>query len=131
MNDLPTIPTAKPSRGPLYALCAVAILLASVLALVGPQLLAGQPQRFAVIDLSGIVRKHQMASVALLADSSTDQQARRSALSSAREFGQRLDREVIALSKECGCVLLMREAVVAGQLDDYTQALLSRLESRH
>lgn len=88
----------------------------------------GKPSaRFAVVDLASVVRKNQEAAVALLASGAADQRARDAALASAQGFGKRLDSEVVALSKECGCVLLMREAVVAGEVEDLTPALLSRL----
>ena len=83
--------------------------------------------RFAVVDLAAVVRTNQQASVALLASGTADQRARDAALASAQGFGKRLDAEVVALSKECGCVLLMREAVVAGEVEDLTPTLLTRL----
>lgn len=86
--------------------------------------------RFAVVDLASVVRKNQEAAVSLLASGTADQRTRDAALVSAQGFGKRLDAEVVELSRECGCVLLMREAVVAGEVEDLTPALLSRL-SKH
>ena len=86
-----------------------------------------EKSRFAVVDLAAVIRNNQQAAVALLASGTTDQRTRDAALASAQGFGKRLDAEVVALSKECGCVLLMREAVVAGEVEDLTPALLSRL----
>jgi hypothetical protein len=91
----------------------------------------GKPNgRFAVVDLATVVRKNQEAAVSLLTSGAADQRARDAALASAQGFGKRLDAEVVALSKECGCVLLMREAVVAGEVEDLTPALLSRLNKQ-
>jgi hypothetical protein len=88
------------------------------------------PPRFAVVDLASIVRTNQQLAVSRLAEKGVDQAARASSLALAREFGQRLDLEVRELSIECGCVLLMREAVVAGELEDLTPALLNRLAKK-
>lgn len=116
------------SAGAAVALCAASALLAFAVAKFGPALLDRNGKtKFATVDLASVVRKRQESSVALLADASNDRRARDAALASAREFGERLDRELAEMSGECGCVLLMREAVVSGQLDDLTPALLSRL----
>ena len=127
--SLPATPGERGlASGTVIALCTACALLAFGVALLGPRLLErGGRTQFALVDLVAVVRRQQEASVALLADGSADQRARSAALASAQEFGKRLDREVIALSKECGCVLLMREAVVSGQLDDLTPVLLARL----
>lgn len=115
----------------VIALCAACALVAFGVALLGPRLLErGGRTPFALVDLAAVVRRQQEASVALLADGSADQRARSAALASAQEFGKRLDQELVALSKECGCVLLMREAVVSGQLDDLTPVLLARLTTK-
>lgn len=83
--------------------------------------------RFAVVDLASVVRKNQEAAVALLASGSADRASRDAALASAEGFGKRLNAEVVELSRECGCILLMREAIVAGDVEDLTPVLLNRL----
>lgn len=83
--------------------------------------------RFAVVDLASVVQKNQQATVALIASGVADRYAREAALASAQSFGRRLDAAVVELSRDCGCVLLMREAVVAGEVEDLTPVLLSRL----
>ncbi len=109
------------------AALAGAVLLA-VAMLAWPHLAWREHQtKFAVVDLATVVRKNQEASVALLAGGGADQGTRDTALASAQSFGKRLDAAVIALSKECACVLLMREAVVAGEVDDMTPALMAQL----
>jgi hypothetical protein len=84
-------------------------------------------RQFGVIDLTSIVQKQQERSVRLIADPDVDVTAKKSAIATATDFGKRINEEVLALSKECGCVLLMREAVVAGQVEDLTPRLLARL----
>jgi hypothetical protein len=112
-------------------LCAACAGMAFGIAVLGPRLLNRGPKlRFAVVDLSALVRKHQERAVSLLAEGNADLATRSTALASANEFGKRLDRELADMGKECGCVLLMREAVVAGDIEDLTPQLQSRLSSR-
>lgn len=108
--------------GLVVAGAVLAIAIASVSGLPGKK-----KAKFAVVDLAAVVRTNQQAAVALLSSGTADQRTRDAALASAQGFGKRLDAEVVALSKECGCVLLMREAVVAGEVEDLTPTLLSRL----
>lgn len=133
MSDLTSTPGADPMKAGRTAMemglgAAVAILIVALLVLAWPRLAGhGQPARFGVVDLASVVRKNQEAAVSLLANASADQAARDAALAGAQSFGKRLDAAVVALSKECGCVLLMREAVVAGDVEDMTPALVSQL----
>jgi hypothetical protein len=113
------------------AIAALLVVLGACLALLFSSLTGRAPgnakARFAVVDLATVVRKNQEAAVSLLASGNADQRTRDAALAAAQGFGKRLDAEVVELSRECGCVLLMREAVVAGEVEDLTPALLARL----
>lgn len=109
-------------------LCLTSAVIVTVVFVASARLTQRPAQaRFAVVDLAAIVRANQAKSVATLADKDADPAAKTAALARTRDFGKRLDQEVGVLSTECACVLLMREAVVAGQLEDLTPALLSRL----
>lgn len=83
---------------------------------------------FAIVDLTDVVRKHQQLSITTISAGSADEDSRTRAISEAQAFGKQLDAAIIHLSGECQCVLLVREAVVAGQLDDLTPALKAKLE---
>ena len=115
------------SRWAVAGLCLATAAIVATAFIVVPRLKHQDHGRFAVVDLAAVVRANQQEAVALLADKGADQSSRAAALSQARDFGKQLDREVSELSAECGCVLLMREAVVAGDLEDLTPALMSRL----
>lgn len=115
------------SRWAIAGLCLVSAVIVATAFMVVPRLKHQGHARFAVLDLASLVRVNQQKSVALLADKGADQSSRAAVLSQARDFGKQLDHEVRELSAECGCVLLMREAVVAGDLEDLTPALMSRL----
>lgn len=118
------------ARGALitWALGLLTGVLVVLLFLALPKL-AGHAQHghFAVVDLAAIVRTNQQKAVAQMIEKGPDQASRAAAMSQAKAFGQRLDQEVRDLSAECGCVLLMREAVVAGDVQDLTPELVNRL----
>lgn len=132
-----TDPAHAPVRSPAksFALAAGLMVLGAAVAIalstLSTRLPGGQAKaKFAVVDLASVVRKNQEAAVSMLANGAADQRTRDAAFASAQGFGKRLDAEVIELSRECGCVLLMREAVIAGDVEDLTPALLSRLAKR-
>ena len=53
------------------------------------------------------------------------------AVESAKAFGRQLEAEALALPKECGCIVLVRGAVVGGTpLPDYTDLVRQRMKSR-
>lgn len=112
----------------IILLCVASAVLAFGVALFGPRLLNRQAKiHFATIDLTGVIRKQQESNIRLLTNATADDGAKKAALAEASEFGKRANAEVLALSSECGCVLLMREAVIAGQIEDMTPRLLARL----
>lgn len=115
------------SRWMVGGLCLATAAIVAIAFVAVPHLKQQSHGRFAVVDLASVVRASQQKAVTLLADKGADQASRAAALAQARDFGQQLDHEVRELSAECGCVLLMREAVVAGDLEDLTPALMSRL----
>lgn len=112
----------------LVSLCIASAAVAFVVAIVGARVLdKGNRTRFAVVDLTGVITKHQEKAVRMLADPGSDETAKKAAIVSAGEFGKRVNAEVLAISQECACVVLMREAVVAGQIEDLTPRLVARL----
>ncbi len=112
----------------VVSLCIASAAIAFLVAIAGTRYIdKGGRARFAVVDIAGLVAKHQERAVRMLADPASDEATKKAAIASAGEFGKRVNAEVLALSQECGCVLLMREAVVAGQLEDLTPRLVARL----
>lgn len=110
---------------------AVAVLLLLLAFQLGSRLGAQRSgAKFAVVDLASVVRQHQEASISAFSDKGADDNSRARALAQAKAFGKQLDYEVSQLSGECGCVLLVREAVVAGQLEDLTSVLTARLTQK-
>lgn len=109
-------------------LCLASAALALAVALFGPKLLSRAPkQRFATVDLSGLVARQQEQSVKQIAGGEGDEAKRKAALAAAEAFGNRVNAEAINLARECGCVLLMREAVIAGEVEDLTPVLAARI----
>lgn len=109
-------------------LCLASAALTLVIALAGPKLLSRAPkQRLVTVDLSGVIARQQEQAVKQIAAGEGDESKRKAALAAAEAFGKRLNAEAHALARECGCVLLMREAVVAGEVEDLTSVLASRI----
>ncbi len=116
--------------GVVLALCALCATVAFGIAALGLRAFDRRPPAFAVVDLTGLVRKQQERAIRAMADPLADEATKRAALASAGEFGKRADAAVVALSQECACVLLVREAVVSGQVEDLTPRLAARLDAR-
>lgn len=112
-------------------LCVGSALLSICVVLVMPMLLGKQKtrQKFAVVDLTQVITKQQERAVRVLADLNADEASKKKAIESAGEFGKRVNGELVQLSQQCGCVLLMREAIIAGELEDLTPVLLARVNS--
>lgn len=110
-------------------LCIGSALLSICLVLVIPMMLGKQKarQKFAVVDLTQVITKQQERAVRVLADINADEASKKKAIESAGEFGKRVNGELVQLSQQCGCVLLMREAIIAGEMEDLTPALLTRV----
>lgn len=111
-------------------LCLASAALALFVALVGPKLLnRASKQRFVTVDLSGLIARQQEQAVKQIAAGDGDESKRKAALAAAEAFGKRVNAEAHALSRECGCILLMREAVVAGEVEDLTAVLAARIST--
>ena len=119
-----------PSPWAIAGLCLASGVIVAIAFMTLPRLKHQSHERFAVVDVASVVRAHQQKAVALLAAKGAEQSARTAVLAQTHDFGQQLDHRVRELSDECGCVLLMREAVVAGDLEDLTPALISRLDRK-
>ncbi|TWI69293.1 type F conjugative transfer system protein TrbI [Pseudoduganella lurida] len=89
-----------------------------------------KPPRIAQVDLTRILREYQHDTAAMLARLPNDGDTTARALARTAAFGQRLDEAARRLSTQCGCVLLMREAVVAGQMPDLTPRLIELMSQQ-
>jgi hypothetical protein len=88
------------------------------------------PVRFATLNVAQLFAERQEALMKLAAQGAGEGGAEK-AVDLARTFGRQLEAEALALPKACGCVVLVRGAVVAGSdLPDYTDAVRERLKQR-
>ncbi|MDP2369166.1 TrbI F-type domain-containing protein [Rhodoferax sp.] len=109
-------------------LCLVAATLAFLIALLVPRLTNGpRAARYAVVDLTGVVARVQEENVRTITSASTGEAAKKQAMERAAAFGNQVNAAVVNLSQECDCVILMREAVIAGAVEDLTPLLLAKL----
>lgn len=123
---------ALPSRSHV-AVLAVAVL-ASAATAAGVVLLyhltRPAPLRFATLNVAQLFAERQEALMKLAAQGAGEGGAQK-AVDLAQTFGRALEAEALALPRSCGCIVLVRGAVVAGgDLPDYTDAVRERLRER-
>lgn len=112
----------------VLALCLACSTCVFAVTLIGSRLLQqSAPPRIAVVDLTDIVAKHQSEAVKLLSDSESSETTQKAAIARAAEFGKRVDAAVLEISRECGCVVMLKEAIVAGAPQDLTSVLVAKL----
>ena len=85
--------------------------------------------RLATLNVAQLFNERQEELMKLVAGGG--ETATQKAMEAAQAFGKELEAQVLALPKECGCIVLVRGAVVAGgELPDYTDVLRRRLRGR-
>jgi hypothetical protein len=132
MTDIAAVtpePTAAPEPGrsmTTLALMAAAIaLLVAAAAIAAYHTLAAPTvPRFATVDLADVVAVREMQALLEAARSGGDAQA---TLRAATHWPQDLERTLAAIQEECRCILLVRAAVVASHLTDFTPELKKRM----
>lgn len=88
------------------------------------------PVRFATLNVAQLFTERQ-EELMKLAGQGSGEAGPQKALELAKTFGRQLEAEALALPQACGCVVLVRGAVVAGSdLPDYTDAVRERLKPR-
>lgn len=82
---------------------------------------------YGVIDLSAVVdgKRNEMEKMIMAGNLSPEKS--KQLMASLASFGQRMESEVTAISADCNCVILARQAVLAGNVTDYTEELKKRL----
>lgn len=119
------------NRRSVVVLCLASATLAALVALMVSRLAGGsQAMRYAVVDLTGVVAKVQEENVRTITSATTGETAKKQAMERAAAFGSQANAAVLKLSQECDCVILMREAVIAGALEDLTPLLLAKLNQK-
>lgn len=121
----------KPGRRPLLAQGALTLALVALA-------LFGYDRRFGhrtlpigVIDLNAVYREKEADFTRTITQAATEAE-REQAMVAARAFTQRLPRALEALSEECGCLVMLSNAVVTptAHATDLTPALRRKLDSR-
>ena len=118
------------SRNQKISVALLACCAAFFLAFFGQRLLASPSAKFAVVDLTSIMASMQELSIKAIADINTPPEVRSRAVESAKQFGTQVGAATAELSLQCGCVVLMKEAVVSGDLPDLTAELVAKLKAR-
>lgn len=124
-------PAAGSPPGPWWVLgvCLVVSAASSAAAVLAYHATRPAPPRLATLNVAQLFNERQEELMKLVAGGGDV--ATQKAMEMAQVFGKQLEAEVLALPKECGCIVLVRGAVVAGgDLPDYTDVLRQRLRGR-
>ena len=127
---IPAEPAAPTSRAVVFAVAALASAATSAGVTLAYHLTRPAPVRFATLNVAQLFTERQEELMKLAAQGSGEAGPQK-ALELAKTFGRQLEAEALALPKACGCIVLVRGAVVAGSdLPDYTDAVRERLKPR-
>jgi hypothetical protein len=125
-----TAPDAPVSRAVIFAVAALTSAATSAGITLTYHLARPAPVRFATLNVAQLFTERQEELMKLAAQGSGEAGSQK-ALELAKTFGRQLEAEALALPQACGCVVLVRGAVVAGSdLPDYTDAIRERLKPR-
>lgn len=89
---------------------------------------AGRPV-FGVVDLATVYREKEETFAKIIGSDKATEEERNNAIAAAQSFAKALPAVLESLSQECGCVVLMGNAVVSktAQVHDLTPLLRARL----
>lgn len=87
--------------------------------------------RYAVIDVQGLLTNRQKEIGDLVMKKGSTEDDRVKALELAQRFGKDLDAMLQNITKECGCILLNKSALLVPEgLKDYTEEVRKRLDKK-
>ncbi|MBB3221710.1 TrbI F-type domain-containing protein [Pseudoduganella umbonata] len=109
----------------ILATAALAALTAMICRTMLPGLL---PPPLATVDITAIVRQHHVRLAAGMAQAASNDDRQRFRRQSAA-YGPALEQAIAALRQECGCILVLREAIVAGDVPDLTARLVALVDT--
>ena len=109
----------------------VSMLLVAILSMFAVRILVDRmlPPPLATIDVTATLRQQQQRTALAIAGASSPEERQRQ-VRRAELFGNALDHAITALRQECGCVLVLREAIVAGDVPDLTPRLNALIQTR-
>lgn len=90
-------------------------------------LLRMQPPPLATVDITAIVKQHHDRLATNVAHAASDNDRHRIQRQTAA-YGPALEQAIAALRQECGCILVLREAIVAGDVPDLTPRLVALVD---
>lgn len=110
------------------------VLLANSVLLLGGIMLydtlreTGRPV-FGVVDMATVYREKEESFAKIIGNDKTTEEERNKAVAAAQAFAKALPDVLASLSQECGCVILMGNAVVSktAQVHDLTPLLRAKL----
>lgn len=111
-----------------YAITMLIGLLASVVVLLGYHyfVASGTKQNLGTIDIAEVMQIKELQLTIAVSKKDTSDIDRAAAFDSIKQFAKQLEEAVESVQTECGCVLLVKAAVVKG-LPDHTANLKKKL----
>lgn len=106
---------------------AVALCVAIVVTLAWHLLDKKHHQRVAVVDIATIMKAKEAQFTELLSKPSVTDDDRRKAYDQIQRFGADVGAAVKDLSHQCGCIVLNKAAIIAGDVEDLTPSLKTTL----
>jgi hypothetical protein len=112
-------------------LVAVSVFISLVFLVGNNWLLSINQPRYAVIDVQDVYGEKQKEFSQIILKKGTTEDDRQKAVDMAQRFGKNLDAVLKTVTKECGCILLNKSALVTPEVyKDYTQEVKARLAEK-
>lgn len=86
-----------------------------------------QSSMIGTVDIAAVVKIKEQQFTDLLSRSNTTDADRQAAYSLVSNIGSDIERALDIVQKKCGCTLVVKNAVLAGSADDYTDMLKEQL----
>lgn len=114
------------NRSELWGIWAL-MMVTSLVTVAAYHIIFRQTQFIGTVDIAGIVKIKEEQFTAMLSRSDTTDEDRQAAYSLVRNIGPDIEKGLDVVQKKCGCTLIVKNAVLAGSANDYTDMLKTEL----
>lgn len=125
-HDMPSADTQGLSKSNLLGLWVLMVI--TTLCLLAVYHLNFKPSSvLGTVDIAAVVKIKEQQFTELLSRSNTTDADRQAAYSLVNSIGPDIERALDIVQKKCGCTLVVKNAVLAGSANDYTDVLKEQL----
>lgn len=125
-HDMPSADTQGLSKSNLLGLW-VLMVITTLCLLAVYHLNFKSPSVLGTVDIAAVVKIKEQQFTELLSRSNTTDADRQAAYSLVNSIGPDIERALDIVQKKCGCTLVVKNAVLAGSANDYTDVLKEQL----